>query len=147
MRTMRQRGIAIRGRAILARVAAALVAVVMLVGVLRAGASYSYCPAMQMITDGPCCPGDRRAQHEEGDVVQLRARDCCEQHVLAKLPSAGGTSAPLPLIAPALVAVLAVPTAEPHQTGLNAALRFDHEGRAGPIAAARHRAELMVFLS
>lgn len=134
-------------RRLLARVAAALVAVVVLVGVLRAGARYSYCPTMQMVTDAPCCSGDRRGHDEDAAAMQLRSRDCCEQHVLGKLPTAAGTSVAPHLAAPALVTVLAAPTAHPRERGPGARHRLDHEGRAGPIAAARHRAELMASLT
>lgn len=144
---MRHGGSASRGRAVLVRIAATLVAAVMLVGLLRAGASYFYCPAMEMVTDAPCCPGDRRAAHEEEDIAQLRARDCCEEHVVAKLPSAGGTSGPPHLTAPSLVDVHAVPKVKLPWAAPTAACRFDHEGRAGPVATARHRAELMVSLT
>jgi hypothetical protein len=134
-------------RALLAHVAAALVAVVVLVGVLRAGTRYSYCPSMQRVIDVPCCAGDRRGHHEDAAEMQVRSRDCCEQHVIAKLPSAAGTSVAPHLAAPARVTALAAPTAHPRQTGLHARLRFDHEGRAGPMATARHRAERMVSLT
>lgn len=136
-----------RSPAFLTRVGAAVVAVVMLVGVLRAGASYVYCPMMKIVMDAPCCSGDRRAEHEASDAAQLGARDCCEHHILARLPSAGATSAPPHLLAAPLVAVLPAPTLDPHRSAPDARVRFDHEGRAGPMASARHCAELMVSLS
>jgi hypothetical protein len=147
MRTRERRGAMTYGHGWLRRVAAPLVAVVMLLGVMRAGARYVYCPSMQMVTDAPCCAGDRRAQHEAANTMQLRSRDCCEQHVFARLPPATGVSAAPHLFAAPLIAVLPAPAADLESMGPNARPRFDHEGRAGPIALARHRAELMVSLN
>ena len=129
----------------LARLAAAFVAVAMLVGVLRAGATYVYCPSMDRVMDAPCCAGDRRAHHDDTGPAQLRSRDCCEQHVLAKLPTAGITSPAPHLATPTLVPAVATPGPDPRRPVADVLLRFDHEGRAGPAVAARHRAELMVF--
>lgn len=152
MRTRLRRTVMIHGRRCVLRVAAALVAVVMLVGVLRAGASYVYCPSMQRVADAPCCSGDR-AHHDvaaanDGAVaMQVRSRDCCEKHVVGQLPSAAAASTARHLFSASFVAVVPAPTVDPRASGSAALLRFDHEGRAGPIAAARHRAELMVSLN
>jgi hypothetical protein len=126
---------------------AAVLALVMLVGVMRAGARYFYCPTMHMVIDRPCCAGDgdpRRAD-EDAFVAEVRSRDCCEEHVLGKLPSAAVSSATpladvplLAVVAPLFVPVRALPLAAPS--------RFEHDTRAGPKALARHRAELMAFL-
>lgn len=135
------------GRSWLARLTAALLAVLMLAGVLRAGASYVYCPTMRMVADAPCCSGDRSDQHEDADTIQVRTRDCCEKHVVGQLPAVRGAATTPHALAAPLLAVLPAPTTAPERSDLNVGLRFDHEGRAGPIAAARHRAELMVSLN
>lgn len=135
------------GRSRLARVAAALLAVLMLAGVLRAGASYVYCPAMRMVADAACCSGDRSAEHEDADTIQVRTRDCCEKHVVGRLPAVRGAVTAAHALAAPLLAVLPAPTTGPERSDLNVGFRFDHEGRAGPIASARHRAELMVSLN
>lgn len=147
MRSRNSAGIPARGRALLARAGAALLAVLVLVGVLRAGASYSYCPTMEMVTDAPCCPGDRHAEHQEAaGSPQLRARDCCEKHVVGKLPSVDGIGATPHVLPPALVAVTASSAAALDRAGTSTRPRIAHDGRAGPIAMARHRAALMVSL-
>jgi hypothetical protein len=126
---------------------AALVALITLLAVLRAGSSYSYCPSMQRVTDGPCCADDHPADLDEAAAVQLRSRDCCESHVLGKLPSVGAIASAPYLLASPIIAVLPAPTFEEWSRAPIASARLDHEGRAGPVASARHRAELMVFLS
>lgn len=129
-----------------AAVAAALLAVVVLVGVMRAGARYFYCPMMRVVIDAPCCAGDGRNDEDLTGSVEVRSRDCCEERVLGKLPSGAVTCPPaivdaplLAVVPPVTVASRALPVARPS--------RFEHEGRAGPRASARHRAELMVFLN
>src|SRR5206468_4069426 len=111
-----------------------------------AGSSYVYCPSMQMVTDAPCCAGDGHRAHDS----ELRRRDCCEQHVLAKLPPVGTTvHAPQPFAAP-LVATLPAPSSSDTSSSLVApGARSERECRAGPLARAlaRHRAELMVALN
>ncbi|HSO39596.1 MAG TPA: hypothetical protein VLT33_44020 [Labilithrix sp.] len=149
MRRSVTRDVTRRTRAWLARVASAIVALVMLVGVVRGGSRYVYCPSMQTVLDAPCCAGDRHAAHGEDEIViELRSGDCCEQHVLGKLPAvAGGAVAtPLASAAPLLATLPAPPFAT---TALLVAVRARVEGdcRAGPVASARHRAELMVALN
>jgi hypothetical protein len=139
-------GVRAGARGPLARVAAALVALIVLVGVLRAGASYVYCPMMQQISEASCCAGDREAD-DDATTATIASRDCCEHHVLGKLPKTAAPSVPTPLLATPLVAVLPAPSAELVSATSNPAAHFEHEGRAGPRAAARHRAELMVSLS
>jgi hypothetical protein len=135
----------------LARVGAALVALVVLFGMLRAGASYVYCPIMQQITEASCCAGDREDDAAAASLdamrAEVRSRDCCEHHVLGELPKGAAPSVPTLLLATPLVAVLPAPSVEVTFAASNPAAHFEHEGRAGPRAAARHRAELMVSLS
>jgi hypothetical protein len=155
MRARRQSwsGVLAGAREPLARLAAALVALVVLVGVLRAGASYVYCPIMQQITEASCCAGDRDSDDDATGApiaevgAEVRSRDCCEHHVLGKLPKTAAASFPTPLLATPLVAVLPAPSVELVAVVSNPTAHFEHEGRAGPRAAARHRAELMVSLS
>ena len=136
-------------RAWLARAASVVVAVVMLVGVMRAGSHYVYCPSMQMITDAPCCAGDGHRGHGDGDTtIELRSRDCCEQHVLGRLPDVVGAAvhAPRAFAAP-LLATVPPPTVDTTATLVAVRARLEGECRAGPMASARHRAELMVALN
>lgn len=129
---------------------AALVAFVTLVAMLRAGSSYVYCPSMQRVMDAPCCAGDSLIGGDDGDgdtATELRSRDCCEHHVLGSLPSVGSLGSPPHLLASPILAVLPAPTVALHRSAPFAALRLHHQGRAGPMVSARHRAELMVSLS
>lgn len=143
----RRDGARSRGRAWLARVAAAVVAVVMLVGVLRAGARYVYCPSMERVIDAPCCAGDRHRGHEGEPAAELRSRDCCEQRVLGRLPASASTAdPPQPLAAPLVGTVPAPSEAEGAIVDVTRS-RFERECRAGPMALLRHRAELMVALN
>lgn len=140
-----------RPRAWLARAASVIVAVVMLVGVLRAGSRYVYCPSMQMVTDAPCCAGDGHRGHRDADgdtTIELRSRDCCEQHVLGKLPAVVGGAVHVPqAFAAPLLATLPPPTFDTTTTLVAVRARLQGDCRAGPMASARHRAELMVALN
>ena len=149
MRRSVTRDVTRRARAWLARAASVIVAFVMLVGVLRAGSRYVYCPSMQRVIDAPCCAGDRHAAHGEDDVViELRSRDCCEQHVLGKLPAvAGGAVATPQAFAAPLLATLPAPPFATNALLVAVRARVEGDCRAGPIASARHRAELMVALN
>ena len=155
MTSRRRLPLSLRVRRFAARVAAGVVTIVVLVGLLRGGARYFYCPMMHAVIDAPCCPGDGQAglesldQRHDGETAELRARDCCEEHVLAKLPKAAAGAAPLSLHAPLLALV---PPEGPrlnrlHLRSMVWASHFEHDNRAGPPSAARHRAELMVFLN
>jgi hypothetical protein len=128
------------------RVAAAILVVVMLVGVLRAGDRYFYCPTMRAVIDAPCCAGDRHSDDDDTAALEVRSRDCCEEHRLGSLPSAAVAPNAAPFDAPVL-AVLPPVTALSHPLSTSADPRFAHDNRAGPASNARHRAELMVFLN
>jgi len=127
------------------RLVAALAAIVVLFGLARAGSTYFYCPAMNVVMDAPCCV--QHIERDEGPVAEVHSPDCCERHAVGGLPSASGTGAATVVFAAALVAVLAVATVHPCAPTADARRTFDYDGRAGPIARARHRAELMVALN
>ncbi|MBX3233552.1 MAG: hypothetical protein KIT84_11150 [Labilithrix sp.] len=142
----RKRRIAARLRVAFVRLATTALALATLFGVLRAGATYVYCPMMERISDAPCCAADRE-HHSEKTGPELRTPDCCEHRVVAKLPPGGSVAKPTPSVTAPLLATVPVPaevvaTALPLVRG-----RVEHEGRAGPIVRSRHRAELMVFLN
>jgi hypothetical protein len=126
--------------------------------VLRSGASYFYCPSMKLVADAPCCDGDRHSHDAATDdldrsapsndvTLEVRSRDCCEQHFIAKLPAIGEAARAPIALAPPLVATLPAPSAGPSTNVASLAPRTFTECRAGPIALARHRAELMVALN
>lgn len=147
-------------RNLLRRIAAAVLAVVVLLAVVRGGARYFYCPMMHAVIDAPCCDGDGPRDPTELDELdelrdplgtlassEARSRDCCEERVLAKLPSTGLTTTPEPFDAPQQTSIIAPITALSQRVAAVRPSRFEHDDRAGPASTARHRAELMVFLS
>lgn len=139
-----------RAQAWLARAAAGVVALVLLVGVLRGGERYLYCPAMQAIMDTPCCDGDRHKAHHGEPAVERRSRGCCEEHVLAKLPAAASGPAARDLreaLAAPFAGLVPTPSESAVAQVVLTGARFERECRAGPIALMRHRAELMVALN
>lgn len=127
------------------RIAAGVLAMAMLVGLLRGGARYFYCPMMRAVIDAPCC-ADRHAGADFDETLELRSRGCCEEHVVGKLPSGAVAAARVPCDAP-LLAVLPPVTALSHPLSTLDTSRFEHQNRAGPASTARHRAALMVFLN
>lgn len=139
-----------RARKAAAPLAAALLAVVMLLGVVRAGARYFYCPMMHAVIDAPCCDGDARSggdPNDPTDSAEVRSRDCCEAHMLRQLPRAAVSPSPTVSDAPLLAVVPPVTLFAFREVPVASVSRFAHEDRAGPRALARHRAELMVFLN
>ena len=130
-----------------ARLAAGLVALVVLLGVLRGGARYFYCPMMDAVIDAPCCGADGHAGvGADRDALELRSLGCCEEHVIGKLPSAALFAPAAPLETP-LLALVPPPTTLLAGSARGAGARFDHDNRAGPASTRRHRAECMVFLN
>jgi hypothetical protein len=81
-------------------VLALLLGVSLVVGVLRGGSHYFYCPFMDVVVTEHCCTGAR------GGATTVEAPDCCEARTIGVLPSAGSLP-PVPGIAAAsCVAVL-----------------------------------------
>lgn len=134
-------------RALARRGGALLAAIVLLVGVLRAGASYFYCPMMQATFDAPCCD---RGHHDEGDDDGAPGIDhaaCCEGKRLGALPTSERlhesepvATAPITGVTPAVPAALDGPLARP-------AARDLYPARAGPQRASARRATLMIWNS
>lgn len=141
----RGRGIGARLRLAFARFAVALVAIAILFGASRAGSAYVYCPAMGEVSDRPCCATD---EHDRDDVsiVAIRARDCCERHVLGQLPP-GGANAEPPRIAHApVLAALPAPVFSVDLRSASYAVEAGHNVRAGPLVRRHHRADTRVYL-
>jgi hypothetical protein len=101
---------------------------------------------MDRVMDEVCCAFDQHA-HDDGTTIALRAPDCCERHALSRLPKITAPSTTTYVLTTPLVAVLPAPTAVLVRRAPTTAARIDREGRAGPRASDRHRAELMVSLS
>ncbi len=128
---------------------ASLVLLCVILGVRSAGASYVYCPAMHAVLDSSCCAQESATPREEG--VAIDSHDCCERHAIARLPVVRQANTEPD--------ILACPVVEPWPPSRpdsltrkpgeisSAAARVEHQGRAGPRAAARHRDELMATLN
>jgi hypothetical protein len=66
---------------------AALTAAVLLVGTLRAGSRYFTCDLMGMVSEAPCCAACPHRTSTKQVQAEVRAADCCEQHVVGRLPA------------------------------------------------------------
>lgn len=122
------------------RTLAVFVGFAFLVGVLRGGSRYLYCPFMDAIVSQSCC---ERAPHHE---VAVDEPDCCEAHVLGVLPSAMGPSAPSRLPPPNVIALIAGPGRDFLQNLVATTRRRIEPTRRPPPESARRPAQLMVFL-
>jgi hypothetical protein len=122
-----------------ARLLAVVVGFALVVGILRGGSHYLYCPFMDVVVTEHCCSESR------GSADTVTTPDCCETETLGTLPSASGV-APWPeLPALPLVAVLS-PYEPPGRESLSAATRAVIEPTGPPMRAAQRAARLMVFL-
>ncbi|MFO0739588.1 MAG: hypothetical protein U0270_27060 [Labilithrix sp.] len=139
---LRRRALLHSLRAIVARSGVLVVAAVLLLGVLRSGARYVYCPMMNAVVAASCC--DRGEAHYEGTPA-VEGSDCCQQRRTAAMPASGTAPAEIdfgdvpstPIATPAWLE-----RAGPRAAG---ALRFNHPARAGPISARKRRAQLMIW--
>ena len=122
------------------RLLALLVGVALLVGILRGGSHYLYCPFMDAVVTQDCCS---RSGPEPGTIT---ARDCCETETIGTLPSASGTAAGPQLPMLPLVAVL--PAFElPGAESASFATRTVLEPTGPPpMRAAQRAARFQVFL-
>ena len=83
-----------------ARFVAAMLGLALLVGVLRGGSHYFYCPLMGAVTSEHCCEVSR------SDASTVQVADCCEVRTIGTIPAASAV-APSPELAGApLLAVL-----------------------------------------
>jgi hypothetical protein len=132
-------------RSELSRLAAIALAVTFVLGVVRAGARYFYCPIMDAVVSAHCCP---RADADRTESPALVDDECCDVRTNAALP-AGTAAAPAPELAAApLLALLPAPSALDAGTRVVASHAM-HAYRTGPpaIAHARERvARSMVAL-
>jgi hypothetical protein len=85
------------------RLVAAVLGLALVVGLLRGGSRYFYCPFMDAVTSEHCCSVSR------SDTSTVQAADCCEVETIGAIPSAK-TVTPSPELACApLLAVLSPP--------------------------------------
>ena len=124
-----------------ARCAVLVLAMAVLLGVVRSGARYVYCPMMDAVLATSCC--DRGESH--GDAPAVEAPECCQAKRLGAMPASGTTAVavdlgdvPFTTLLPPFVAAHAVRSTP-------GAFRFEHPARAGPVSARERRAQLMIW--
>ena len=134
------------------RVVLLLAAFVILVGVVRGGTRFFYCPMTQLASDTPPCTRghDDANAAESGDPEgpALQTPDCCDEKWRAAAPIASVPDVHAASVPPrTLVALL--PTAPRGMAIVAARMPFGiaQRVRAGPSPprASERRAELMVF--
>ena len=133
-------------RAIAARLGAITVAFVLLVGVLRSGKSYFFCPMMTAVFDAPCCGGDEHGDDHDDRVSEVRAPDCCQAKRIGNMPSSALSSVPDVFPSPCVAVLPARDGADAFDVGAST-VGYTQPARAGPRSANERRAELMVWLS
>jgi hypothetical protein len=125
------------------RVLAAVVALVTLLGVLRSGAAYFYCPMMGMSSGTACCEGTHERREEAPDPA-IENTHCCESRRLGTLPSAAGATSVEVGVAPVLAVLPPLPPRAVPVSDRSAKAPV-HRVRAGPAPPARQRASLMTW--
>ena len=128
----------------LARFCALMLGLTVLVGALRGGTHYFYCPFMNAVVTEHCCAAlDEPAAGDERGAVM--AVDCCQDETTATLPSAESTARstelePAPLLA--FIPPFDFVRSAPVRRGSHATI----ERAGGPSPTQPPRARLMVFL-
>jgi hypothetical protein len=124
---------------------ALLLAWVLLLGVVRSGAHYMYCPGMQRVAPTSCCAKHGPAADDHASTPQVRSQDCCRELTLDNLPPANDATRPCTVAPPAETHALPQPLPSTRASWLGSAVHRSHyASRAGPRIKARQRAELMV---
>jgi hypothetical protein len=125
------------------RLLATVVALITLLGVLRSGAAYFYCPMMGMSSGAACCQGTLE-RREEAPEPAVEDTHCCESRRLGTLPSASGTSGVELAVAPIAAVLPPLPTRAVPIAARSAKAPVERV-RAGPAPPARQRASLMTW--
>ena len=128
-------------RALAARVASFVATMVLLVGVVRSGARYFYCPMMNVAMEDSCCAS---AAHRAGDAPAIETPDCCQAKRLGTLPSSAGVAS-LELHAAPLAAMLPPFDVAALARRRHADFALGHDARAGPSSPARERSLFMIY--
>lgn len=130
-------------RTLARRVAALFATLVLLVGIVRSGVRYFYCPMMGATMEDACCPSTH-GENAASDAPAIDASDCCKAKRLGHLPS-GAASTSVDLADSPLAYLLpsfdrARGAAPPRVDVMRA-----HDARAGPHSPARQRSSLMIW--
>ena len=136
--------------ATIARLRLALVSFVvglaLITGLVRAGRTYFYCPAMNEITAHSCCETSNHRERVPADRVEPTNQDCCEPGQFAVVPRGSVTQPPETPSAP-LIAVLSPPRETPsYEPVLTVRPRVDLRVTGPPRTARERRALSQVFL-
>lgn len=117
----------------------------MLLGIVRGGSRYFYCPMMGQSFDDACCAS---AEHDDDATSgpSVERPDCCQAKRLGKLPSGAAVST---IDVPAVPVLAVLPPFDGAVAPLarKTFVRFTHPSRAGPPTATERRAMLMVWTS
>lgn len=131
-------------RAIAVRIGVVVMAFVVVVGLLRGGGSYFFCPMMNEVSDAPCC--DEHGREGDRDVSGVRAPDCCQAKRLATLPRWAASSLPDVASSPCVALLPSMLDASGVRPRARL-VRFAQPARASPPTANERRADLMVWHS
>jgi hypothetical protein len=122
---------------------ALVLGVAVVVGILRGGSHYLYCPYMDVVVAEDCCSEARGLV--KGSTIE--APDCCEARSIGALPSAAGTSTAPTVAAASQVAVLPAVQALAHCIAPAHVASSDRPLTGPPpLENAERAARLMVFL-
>lgn len=144
--TVSRRALVVRARALAARLGYAMVALAMLLGVVRGGARYFYCPMMGQAFDDACCASGDHHDDEDRAGPSVERPGCCQAKRLGTLPS-GAAASTIDVPAVPLMAVLPPFDVGPTRPGASPLVRYVYPARAGPPTATERRAILMVWTS
>lgn len=122
------------------------VALVLLIGVLRSGKSYFFCPMMTAVFETPCCDGEEHGDEEDGSVSEVRAPDCCQAKRIGTMPSSALSSVPDVSPSPCVAVLPARNGADAFDVGAST-VRYTQPARAGPPSATERCGRLMVWLT
>lgn len=123
-------------------------ALTILLGVVRGGSRFFYCPVMHLAFDAPCCSPERGDELAETGAPAVEAPDCCQERHQRAMPATSVASASHGDVAPApCVAIMTTAELAASRGAPSAALGHRPPVRAGPSppSARERRAELMVF--
>ena len=123
------------------RLAAIMLGFAFILGVLRGGSHYLYCPFMNEVVTEHCC-----ATPQDG-ASTIEAPDCCQANTIGTLPSAASvTEPPVVPVAPRVAVLPAVlPLGNDASLAPPTRLGFEPTGPP-PRSPAERTAHLMVFL-
>lgn len=137
-----------RLRFVASRAVLVVAALTILLGVVRGGSRFFYCPVMDLAFDAPCCSPPRGAELADTGAPAAEVPDCCQEKHQRAMPATSVATASHGAIAPApCVAIVNAAHLAAMNGAANVALGHRPPVRAGPSppSARERRAELMVF--